>query len=52
MGKPTTQNDGKTPWRKDPDDRWHTKITDGGSEVPCNCDLFDEGESHYDFDGM
>jgi hypothetical protein len=48
------------PWLKDPDERWHTKIKtidlgDGTSvdqEVSCNCDLFDEGETHYDFDGM
>ncbi len=41
----------KGPWFKDPDKRWHTKISDVG-EVACNCDLFDEGEKHYDFDGM
>jgi hypothetical protein len=61
MGKPTTSDDGKKPWLKDPDDRWHTKIVHEedwpGSpvterEVACNCDLFDEGETHYDFDGM
>lgn len=50
----------KAPWLKDPDERWHTKIVtedDGAgttwdTEVSCNCQLFDEGETHYDFDGM
>ena len=51
MGKLTTHDDGKTPWLKDPDERWHTKIVDG-NEVACNCQYFDAGETHYDFDGM
>ncbi len=63
MGKLTTHDDGKTPWLKDPDKRWHTKIVSEENdlgpgfpavdrEVPCNCQYFDEGETHYDFDGM
>ena len=42
----------KGPWFKDPDQRWHAKILDDGTEVSCNCQYFDEGESHFDFDGM
>jgi hypothetical protein len=60
MKKPTVKDpDKKEPWLKDPDERWHTKIQtndDTGmtidEEVPCNCQYFDEGETHYDFDGM
>lgn len=51
--------DGPTPWNKLPEDRAHTKIVtsyDDGitsdEEVPCTCQYFDVGESHYDFDGM
>ena len=44
--------DNKKPWLKDPGERWHTKITDYDQEVPCNCQYWDEGETHYDFDGM
>ncbi len=52
----------RTPWLKDPDDRWHTKIVSDEEdwpgepvserEVSCNCEVWDEGETHYDFDGM
>jgi len=52
--------DDKKRWLKHPADRLHTKIvtTDNGDgtssdrEVPCTCDVWDEGETHYDFDGM
>lgn len=57
MKKPWLKDpDEKKPWLKDPDERWHTKIqTDENGmdeEVPCNCEYWDEGEKHYDFDGM
>ncbi|MFB6556097.1 hypothetical protein [Streptomyces sp. NPDC056405] len=47
----------KTPWLKDPSERRHTKIqtdevTGMDEEVPCTCQYWDEGETHYDFDGM
>jgi hypothetical protein len=42
----------KGPWFMDPDERWHVKVMDDGQEVSCNCDLFYEGEEHFDFDGM
>lgn len=44
--------DKKEPWLKDSGERWHTKIMDDNQEVPCNCQYWDEGETHYDFDGM
>jgi hypothetical protein len=52
----------KGPWFQDPDDRWHTKIvSEEGDwpgapaterEVPCNCQYWSAGETHYDFDDV
>uniref|UniRef100_A0AAU2K0U3 Uncharacterized protein n=1 Tax=Streptomyces sp. NBC_00049 TaxID=2903617 RepID=A0AAU2K0U3_9ACTN len=49
--------DDKTPWLKSADERRHIKIetddqTGEDREVPCTCQYWDEGETHYDFDGM